>query len=282
MSELRASIIIPHHEPTWPEPALLSQAIEAVLAHTPGPYEIIVVDGGSTPGVRVWLASWQRENNFLNALLLTANFGFTKHINLGLRAASGQNVVLLNSDIEVSPGWLEALESGLDDPQVGVVGCQIRDMCDREQIVFGGAVGPAMHKLGWADKGEFQERTYDDDYLTFACVLLRGETWRQVGELDEQFIIHCSDSDYCYRAKEAGWKLLYEPKAIVYHEQEGTLRHMRGRPAIEQILAQDQERFKSKWGNRLSSPAPHSASASLEAAATCPNTGNNQDDSDAS
>jgi len=274
MSKPRASIVIPHHEPDYEASELLRRTLESVGANTPPPYEIIVVDGGSTAGMRQWLAGWSKDGTRANAVMLADNLGFTKHVNVGLHLAEGDCIVLLNNDIEVSPGWLEAMERALaEDPLVGIVGCQIRDMVDRQQIVFGGAVAPAKHKLGFADKGDWQERTYDDDYLTFCCVMLRRKMVAEIGPLDEQFIIHCSDSDYCYRAREAGWKLCYEPKAIIYHEQEGTLRYMRGSPQIEAVLRQDQQRFRAKWQGHLRSLGRLYEFPWPGAAAIFPNTG---------
>lgn len=255
------SIIIPHYEPSFETSPMLQRSIES-LAKTeklPESHEVIVVDGGSTLAARQWLVGYNGFSQPLSVVCLGRNFGFTRHINIGLAIAQGETVVLANSDLEFDPGWWLAMQSALmDDPQVGLVGCQVRDMVDRQQIVHGGAVGPGMHKLGFADRGDWQERTFDDDYLTFACVAIRRKVFRDIGNLDEQFIIHCSDSDFCYRTKEAGWKLCYEPKAIVYHEQEGTLRHMRGTQIIEDTLRQDQERFKEKWKMHLSSLERHS------------------------
>ncbi len=258
MNKLRASIVIPNFEPTFSESPLLQHTLESI-ATTTSNIQVIVVDGGSTVGNRQWLAGWTGNDIMsADAILLSQNYGFTKHINIGMSLAQADLLMLVNSDTEPAPGWLEAIEQAfMDDPQVGIVGCQIRDMVDRQQIVHGGAIAPGKHKLGFADNGDLQERTFDDDYLTFCVVGIRRKMYEEIGPLDEQFIIHCSDSDYCYRARAAGWKLCYEPKAVIYHEQEGTLRHMRGQQLVEAALVQDQERFRAKWQAHLKSLGNH-------------------------
>jgi GT2 family glycosyltransferase len=276
------SIIIPSFEPTYAESSLLTRTLESLAATTflPEATEVIIVDGGSSIGTRQWLAGYAGFPAPLSVVCLSKNFGFTRHINIGLHIAQAETVVLANSDLEFDPGWWLAMQTALmDDPQVGIVGCQVRDMVDRQQIVHGGAIGPAKHKLGFADQGDWQERTFDDDYLTFACVAIRRKVFGDIGPLDEQFIIHCSDSDFCYRAREAGWKLCYEPKAIVYHEQEGTLRHMRGVQLIEETIRQDQERFHAKWAAHLSLLAHPCESVSPEAEPISQSTSTNLDES---
>ncbi len=279
------SVVIPHFEPSFDTSPLLQHTLQSLAATTslPAALEVIVVDGGSAIASRQWLVGFQGLSVPLSVVCLAKNYGYTRHINIGLQIAQAETIVLANSDLEFDPGWWLAMQSAfLDDPQVGIVGCQVRDMVDRQQIVHGGAIGPAKHKLGFADQGDWQERTFDDDYLTFACIGIRRQVFGDVGALDEQFIIHCSDSDFCYRAKEAGWRLCYEPKAIIYHEQEGTLRHMRGMQVIEETLRQDQERFQAKWATHLSSLAHPCASASPAAEPTCQNTSASPDESAAS
>jgi GT2 family glycosyltransferase len=273
MANPATSCIIPHYATL----EFLQKTIESLAANTPGvndgTVEIIVVDGGSSPDVREFLCRMP-----ITSILLQHNAGFTKHINYGLRIARGEHIVLLNSDVEVSPGWLEALQEPLSDPTVGIVGPKICDMVDRNQIVFGGAVGPALHKLGFVDEGQFNQLSYDEDYLTFCCALIRRDLFRQIGELDEQFIMLCSDSDFCYRAREASYKLVYQPGAVIYHEGEASRRKMHGIPVYDAAENQDLERFQNKWQSKLNppqtspSPAPPCESALPEAAPTSPNT----------
>jgi O-antigen biosynthesis protein len=227
---------------------LLKRAVESVLQSTDRTLEIVVVDNGSTDGTRAWLAKRQDWTQ----VWLGSNRGFTWPVNVGILVSMGRRIVLLNSDVEVEKGALDALDACLDeDERRGMAGPMILDMGDRNQIVFGGAVGPAGHKLGWLDKGDFSERSEGEDYLTFACVMLRREMVREIGLLDERFRVHGSDSDYCYRARAAEWGVTYEPAAKVYHWQEGTMAAMRRSAEFRAVLDEDQRQFAAKWPEKV-------------------------------
>jgi len=239
MFEPLLSIIIPHRD----TPELLDACLCSIIANTQKNCGIVVVDDGSEedglPGF------WPN----VELVRLRPSAGFTKAVNVGLAEARGRHYVLLNSDMTVSGGWLEALLESLEcNPRVGIAGAQVRDAYDRNFISCGGATAPAKHRQGWADRGDLQEpRVDEDDYLPFACVLIRGECRREVGLLDEQFRVYCSDSDYCYRAKAAGWRLCYQPKSVVYHDAGATVRQNLHDRRFLRWIADDQRRFAAKW-----------------------------------
>lgn len=236
------SIVIPHYG----TPDLLRQCLAAIAAHTAEEHEVIVIDDGSEVE-----AQRQADAVCQNVARIAVqdHQGFTAAVNFGLRLATGAHVVSMNTDILVTENWLPPLLTALViDPRIGIVMPQIRDACDHNYICCAGAMKPSLHRTGWADRGEWSEmRIDDDDYLPFACVLIRGECLADVGPLDEQMRIYCSDSDYCYRAQAKGWKLCYQPGSVVYHDEGSTIRqHVQDEVFINR-LQNDQYYWQQKW-----------------------------------
>lgn len=255
------SIIIPHFN----TPELLLQCLKSIAEHTPEDIQVCITDDCSDVDVRMEIMRWSvhrmlpdlYRSGIGTLRQLYERQGFTKAVNTwlsnselpGLPFSSDHHAVILNSDITVEEGWLTALLAALDlDPRIGIVSSQVRDAFDHNYVQMGGATAPGKHRSGYADKGELQELRIDgDDYLAFACVLLRGEMVRELGPLDEGFAIYSSDNDYCYRAQAAGWKLCYQPSSIVYHECGATTRQVEHDTQFQRWIRDDAIHLQEKW-----------------------------------
>lgn len=157
---------------------------------------------------------------------------------------------LLNNDTTVPKETLESIENKLKDipSDIGIIGFQIRSMENPDLIHHAGTGScfpGGQHKSGSVKLGQFQkERTYEK-WVTFASVLIRREVFEQIGLLDENMKFIGSDSDFCYRARAAGYKIIYESSFIIYHKV-GQSQKPDNDPISKQMRS-DMLYFQNKW-----------------------------------
>jgi len=217
------SVIIPlWNGERWIRPcltALAAQTTKATLA-----LEVIVVDNGSHDASPAIVA-----DEFPDARLLRngRNLGFAGGCNVGLAAATGDMLVLLNQDTLVQPGWLAGLVDALAQPAAGVCG-SLALQPDGVTIQHAGGVvdwplGVARHRghgepvdARWRQSGVV-------DFVTGASLALRRDVLEQIGPLDENFGPgYYEDVDFCWRVREAGYSVGYAPDSILIHAESGS------------------------------------------------------------
>lgn len=218
MSDPRASVIVLN----WNGLEYLGTCLGAVLAQDYDNFEVLVVDNGSTDGSVDFVTE-----SYPQVVLVRneRNLGFSAANNRGLRTASGDLLVLLNNDTEVDPGWLRALVSTAADPNVGIVGAKALYPDGRLQHAGGfvGKRGAASH-YGYQepDSGQF-DQSREVDYVTGASLAITRNALETIGELDEEFSpIYYEDLDWCYRARAAGLRVVYQPQAKLIHHESAT------------------------------------------------------------
>ena len=216
----RVSIVIPVHGESHYTVSCL-HSIATVGGSVP--FEVIVVDDDSPDDTASLLA---RIGN-VKVVRNEVNLGFTKACNAGIAAASGEYVVLLNNDTEVTPGWLEELTGTADsDPQVGVVGVKL-EYPDGTLQEAGGIVwrdGSGMN-YGRGDQPGRGEYGYlrEVDYCSGACLLVRRDLLRRLGGLDERYApAYYEDTDLAFAARSLGYKVVYQPNARIIHHEGGS------------------------------------------------------------
>ncbi len=212
------SVIIP----AFNGEAFLEAGLGSLLAQSGATTEIIVVDNASTDrSVEVV----QRCCPAARLIRSPTNLGYSGGCNLGLRAATGEFLVLLNQDARVGPGWAEAVLVGLQArTDVGILGCKIL-YPDTHKIQHAG--GWVEWPLGYAHHfgyGEEDEAQWDQprpvEFVTGAALALSRVTLDRIGYLDEQFWPgYFEDLDYCHRAAAAGLATWYWPAAVVWHHE---------------------------------------------------------------
>ncbi len=155
---------------------------------------------------------------------------------------------LLNNDTTVPDETFIAINNILPtlDSKIGIVGFQIRSLDDPDLIHHAGtfqAIPNGIHKSGSVKLGQFTKRTVEK-WVTFASVLIRREVFEDIGLLDSHMFNYYSDSDFCYRARYSGWKVIYEPTFVINHKI-GSSQN----PSPEQMkmIQQDSIAFQSKW-----------------------------------
>lgn len=184
----------------------------------------VVVDNGSTDGS---VDSLAREFPGVELVALDENRRFAGGNNEGLRrclALGDDAVMLLNNDTECDREMLAALLEALEgDPRAGAAAPLIDYARPPDRIWYAGAwcipaLGFAGHRgLRQADRGQYT-KTEPTGYLTGCCLLATREVWTKVGLLDERYFIYAEDADWSLRARAAGYRLLFVPRAKLVHK----------------------------------------------------------------
>ncbi len=202
--------------------AFLDACLSSVLAQSGATTEIVVVDNASTDQS---VAVVQRCCPAARLIRSATNLGFSGGCNLGLRAAAGDCLVLLNQDTRLGSGCLEALLAGFHaHPEAGILGCKILYPETHTLQHAGGWVDWPLgyaHHFGYqeTDQGQW-EQARPVEFVTGAALAARRTVLEQIGYLDEQFWPgYFEDIDYCRRAAAAGWAIWYWPAAVVWHHE---------------------------------------------------------------
>ena len=223
----------------WNGAKMLRQFLPNVLENTNNPdYEVIVADNGSTDDS---IDAVQEINT--SALTqgiaparifpFDTNLGFAAGYNQAISQVDSEYVVLLNSDVEVTPNWLDPLINYMDrHPEVAA--CQPKILSwkakqDGKQVFeHAGAAGGHMDKLGYPycrgrimdyieeDKGQY-DTIESCFWASGACMCVRAEIYEELDGLDEDFFAHMEEIDLCWRLNARSWWVACVPKSVVYH-----------------------------------------------------------------
>ena len=217
----------------WNGEKLLREFLPSVVKNTNSDLgRVVVVDNHSTDGSWICL---EQEFPDVERVLFEDNFGFAGGYNRAIEMIEAEYVVLLNSDVEVAPGWLEPLVAVLDrDERVAAVQPKILAYRDKKKFEYAGAAGGYIDYLGFPfcrgrvmDTTERDDGQYDDEvdvfWATGASLCIRRDVYRAVGGLDEAFFAHMEEIDLCWRLKNGGYTLKVVPSSVVYHLGGGSL-----------------------------------------------------------
>jgi GT2 family glycosyltransferase len=195
--------------------------------------EICVADNASTDESVSYL-----QANFPNVrlIVLDKNYGFAEGYNRALEQVEAEYVVLLNSDVEVTPHWLELLVEYMDThPEVAACQPKIRSERNKEYFEYAGAAGGYLDKYGYPfcrgrifDVVEKDEGQYDTVssvfWATGAALLIRLKDYWEAGGLDGRFFAHMEEIDLCWRLRSRGRGIVCIPQSVVYHVGAATLK----------------------------------------------------------
>lgn len=195
--------------------------LESLVSQDYPELKILVVDNASTDdSVQRIRAAFPR----VRLLQAEENRGFAAGSNVGIRCAlahGAEFVWLLNNDILAPRDTLRKLMGETSDPDVGIVGTVLKYLDDPRTIQAWGG-GSVVPWTGYARHFDGPTTLDDRSFLTFASVLLRREMLEQVGLLDEGYFMYFEDSDLCFRARDAGWKLTVAAETAVLHKEGGS------------------------------------------------------------
>lgn len=211
---------------------VLSQCLPSVVTHSSS--DVWVIDNCSTDQSVSLITK-----NFpsIQVVELKENLGFSGGYNLGLQQLQGlyEQYILLNSDVEVTPGWDEDLIKYLKaNPKLAALQPKILSWSERDHFDYAGAGGGFLDHYGYPycrgriwntieeDRGQ-----YDDaipiDWASGACFVIRAEAFHDLGGFDPQFFAHMEEIDMCWRMKNQGWQIGYLGTVKVYHMGGATL-----------------------------------------------------------
>lgn len=206
--------------------------------------EVIVADNASSDGsVRMLEAEFPQ----VRRIVFGTNLGFTGGYNKAFDAIVPETpagspeedrpeyFVLINSDIEVTDGWLAPLTEWMDThPSCGACAPKLHGIPDRDRFEYAGAAGGYMDRFGYPFcRGRIMGRTEKDEgqydtpqnvfWATGACLMVRSSLFRKLGGLDPRFFAHMEEIDLCWRMQLEGYEVTVVPQSLVYHVGGGTL-----------------------------------------------------------
>jgi GT2 family glycosyltransferase len=204
--------------PNWNGRRWLEQCLDAVARQTKPVAEIVIVDNGSTDGSVELLASLPTPVRIIE---LGRNTGFAFAANRGIEAATTESVALINTDVVLTPDWIERVGSVLEsDPGLSSVATKMLQMGDEGCLYNAGDI---LRRDGACEqRGRFlpDNGSYDEPMDMFAAcagaALYRREAVLAVGGFDERFFSYMEDVDLGMRLRLAGWRCMYEPVVAVH------------------------------------------------------------------
>ena len=211
----------------WNGKKLLKQFLPSVISHTVSDdCSVIIADNGSTDDSVDFMKTEYPE---VPLIVLDRNYGFAEGYNKALEKVDSEYVVLLNSDVETTNGWVTDLISFMDtNPDVASVQPKILSYNDRDKFEYAGAAGGFIDKYGYpfcrgrilntveTDEGQY-DKAIDVFWATGACMCVRLRDYQEAGGLDGRFFAHMEEIDLCWRFNARGRRVMCIPSSIVYH-----------------------------------------------------------------
>lgn len=210
---------------------LLRKFLPSVIQHSPTAH-VVVVDNGSSDDSHAVVT---KEFPSVTLIQISANLGFCGGYNHALREIEADYNVLINSDVEVTAGWLDSLIKLLDEnPAAAAVQPKILSYNKRNFFEYAGAAGGFIDSLGYPfcrgrlfhsleeDLGQYNDRR-EIFWASGACMIVRAKLFNEVGGFDEDFFAHMEEIDLSWRLQRAGYKIFYEGASTVYHSGGSTL-----------------------------------------------------------
>lgn len=216
----------------WNGRHYLEKFLPVLLRNIPEYAEVVIADNASTDDSRDFL---QEHYPTLRLIVNKRNEGFAQGYNEALKQIDSEYYCLLNSDIEVPPHWVEPIIEQMDaDSSIAAVQPKIIAYNDKTSFEYAGASGGFIDKYGYPfcrgrvfnvlekDNGQY-DTPMEVFWVTGAAMFVRSCVYKELGGLDGEFFAHMEEIDFCWRMKDAGYKLYVNPASVVYHIGGGTL-----------------------------------------------------------
>ena len=216
----------------WNGRSMLERFLPSVTSTSEGA-DIVVADNGSTDGSMDFLRLHYPQVHLIG---LDKNYGFAEGYNRAMAALDDyEYYVLLNSDVECTPGWIEPVVAMMErEPDVAVAQPKLLMYDQKDTFEYAGGAGGFIDKYGYPfcrgrlfstlekDHGQY-DGACDIFWATGACMFVRASVWKELGGLDGDFFAHMEEIDFCWRTHLAGYRVSYCPQSTVYHVGGGTL-----------------------------------------------------------
>ena len=231
MSNAKIAIVILN----WNGAKLLQQFLPSVIEFSKGDWvEIVVADNGSTDES---LSIIRNKFPKVTVLDLKQNYGFARGYNEALKQIEADYFVILNSDVEVTAGWLDSPVRLMESEEnIAAIQPKILSYHNKTHFEYAGAAGGFIDRYGYpfcrgrifddveADNGQY-DTPIDVFWATGACIFIRSKLYREMGGFDADFWAHMEEIDLCWRLKNSGYRIVYTPESTVYHVGGGTLEY---------------------------------------------------------
>jgi len=205
----------------------LENCLSSIAKSTFKSYEIILVDNASKDGSVDFV---KKYSPWVKVIQNEENLGFAEGNNIGAKHANGDYILFLNNDTEVTSRWLEQMvEVAGTDSSIGICGSKVL-LLDRKNIidVIGGFLcdiyGSGLYALGHLTVDHHQYDSIRDIFsVVGACLLIRRKVFEEIGGFDSRYFILGEDIDLSWRAQLAGYRVIVNPLAVIYHKSMGTI-----------------------------------------------------------
>ena len=216
----------------WNGQKYLEQFLPFVMASTYSNFRVVVADNASTDDSIPFLQSYYP---LIKILELRKNYGFARGYNEALKNVEGDYYVLLNSDVEVMPSWIEPVIEMMEvNKSIGACQPKLLQQQNKDHFEYSGACGGWLDRLGYPfargrifDVCEPDRGQYDDPAPIFwasgAAMFVRAGLYHELGGLDDYFFAHQEEIDFCWRLQRKGYLVYSCPASVVYHVGGATL-----------------------------------------------------------
>jgi GT2 family glycosyltransferase len=216
----------------WNGKKFLEKFLPSVLSTLPNYAKLYVADNASTDDS---IALLKETFPTIKLVENPDNEGYAKGYNDALERIKADYYILLNSDVEVTKNWIEPIIDIMErDDQIAVCQPKLRDYNLRDKFEYAGAGGGFIDKYGYPfcrgrifQKVEYDEMQYNETADVFwasgACMFVRSNTFWELEGFDPDFFAHMEEIDFCWRAKNKGYRIVCVPQSTVFHVGGGTL-----------------------------------------------------------
>lgn len=225
--------------------------VESIYAKTAYPnVEIIIVDNASTDGTEDYLNDLKEEHANIKIILNKDNLGFAAANNIGIKASSGEYIILLNNDTVVTRGWISGLISHLQNPEIGMVGPLTNSIGNEAKINVNYSALSSMDKFAEHYTEKNTGRTFEIPVLAMYCLAMRRQTIETIGPLDEQFSIGMfEDDDYALRVRKAGLKVICTENVFIHHFGGASFGKLKS-AEYQNVFNENRTKFEQKWDRK--------------------------------
>ena len=237
---------------TWNGLELTKQCLLSLFNHTKyNNYVVYIVDNGSSDGTLEYLDKFPYP---LNVIKNKKNIGFVAGNNLALKSIEFGDIILLNNDVVITQeNWIDEMQkTAYSDKKIGLVGCRLLDSYKNLQhagtyIYPDDCIG---HQIGGGEP-DFGQFSVDREVegVVFACVYIKRELIKSIGNLDERYFSYFEDTDYCLRAKKAGYKCICCGSVTLTHQQNASTKV--NQVNLSKMYLESQKIFIHKWKKEL-------------------------------
>ncbi len=228
MGNIQAALVILN----WNGRHLLERFLPGIVKYTPDTVEIIIADNASTDDSVAFLKEHYAN---IRIIRMKENLGYAGGYNHALSQVKADIYILLNSDMEVTEGWVEpCMQMFEEHKDVGALQPKIRSLKKKEYFEYAGAAGGFIDILGFPfcrgriftslekDTGQFNTPA-EIFWATGAALFVRAEVFHKPGGFDPRFFAHMEEIDLCWEIQNMGYKVMYVPDSTVYHLGGGSL-----------------------------------------------------------